>query len=204
MPSPLRVRRHGRPHRHLSAWLGAYEAATPGVEGANDPTTRLDDQNEPQPDGVLYIVPECGGQAPISKDDYLEAAPELAAEVTASTVSYDTHVKFEVYQRHGVREYIIWRVLDQEIDWFILREGNYDRLQPGPDGILRSEVFPGLWLDAAAMIRGDLAHVLEVVQQGTKSPEHTAFVARLKARRPRAKSPQGRSTGARKPRPRRK
>jgi Uma2 family endonuclease len=179
MPSPLRFRRHGRPNRHLSTWLGTYEAATPGVEGADNATARLDLENEPQPDALLLIDPARGGQARISADDHIEAAPELVAEVAASSASYDLHTKLDVYRRNGVREYIVWRVLDRQIDWFALRGDRYERLAPGPDGLLRSEVFPGLWLDPEALLRGDLARVLAVVQQGTASPEHAAFVAGL-------------------------
>jgi hypothetical protein len=204
MPSPARVRRHGRPSLHLITWLGVYEAATPGVEGADNTTTRLDLDNELQPDGVLYVTPECGGQVQISEEDYIESAPDLSAEVAASTASYDLNVKFHVYRRHGVREYVVWRVLDKEIDWFILREGRYDRLQAGQDGVFRSEIFPGLWLDAAALIRFDLARVLEVVQEGTRSAEHEAFVTRLKAKGLPTRTPRTRSTGTRTRRPKRK
>jgi Uma2 family endonuclease len=177
--SPVRQRHHGRPHGHLVTWLGSYEAGTPGVEMGDNPTTRLERESEPQPDAVLFVDPSRGGQARISDDDYLEAAPELVAEVAASTASLALHAKLQLYQRSGVREYIVWRVLDQEIDWFVLREGQYQRLAAGPDGLLRSEVFPGLWLDPAALLRGDLARVLAVVQQGVATPEHAAFVARL-------------------------
>jgi Uma2 family endonuclease len=179
MPSPVRHRRHGRPSHHLSTWVGVYEAATPGVEGSDNCTARLDQANEPQPDAVLLIDPARGGQARISADDYIEAAPELVAEVAASSASYDLHTKLEVYRRNGVREYLVWRVLDRQVDWFVLRGGRYERLEPGADGIVRSEVFPGLWLDPEALVRGDLARVLAVVQQGVASPEHAAFVARL-------------------------
>jgi replicative DNA helicase len=181
MPSPLRIRCHGRPCRHLSGWLGNYEAATPGVEGGANSTVRLDLDNEPQPDGVLYIDPARGGQARISVDDYLEGAPELVAEISASRASYDLNTKLTIYRRNGVQEYLVWRVLDGEVDWFRLRQGDYERLVPDAAGWLRSEVFPGLWLDVAALLAGDLARVLAVVQQGTASPEHSAFVARLAA-----------------------
>jgi Uma2 family endonuclease len=181
MPSPVRQRHHGRPSRHLSTWLGNYEAATPGVEGGDNSTVRLDMPNEPQPDAVLFIDPARGGHARISTDDYIEGGPELVAEVTASTASYDLHTKLDVYRRNGVREYIVWRVRDRQVDWFVLHGDRYERLAPGPDGLLRSEVFPGLWLDAEALLRNDLARVLAVVQQGTASPEHAAFVARLVA-----------------------
>jgi Uma2 family endonuclease len=179
MPSPVRFQRHGKPTRRISTWMGVYEAATPGVMGAANATVRLDVDNEPQPDEFLFIDPALGGQARISVDDYIENAPELVAEISASTVSIDLNAKFHVYRRNQVREYIVWRVLDKEVDWFILRQGRFDRQLPGADGLLRSEVFPGLWLDADALVRGDLARVLAVVQQGVASPEHAAFVARL-------------------------
>jgi Uma2 family endonuclease len=179
MPSPVRQRRHGRPHHHINTWLGVYEAGTPGVEGGDNSTTRLDLDTEPQPDVVLFIQPERGGKVRISADDYIEGAPELVVEVAASKVSIALNAKLQVYCRNGVCEYIVWRVLDQDIDWFVLREGQYDRLQPGADGLYRSEIFPGLWLDAAALLRGDLATVLAAVQRGIASPEHAAFVAKL-------------------------
>jgi hypothetical protein len=99
--------------------------------------------------------------------------------VASSSASYDLHVKLEVYQEHGVREYVVWRVLDGQIDWFVLREGRYERLEPGDDGILRSEVFPGLWLDPAAMLGGDGVRVLAALQAGIASPEHAAFCETL-------------------------
>jgi Uma2 family endonuclease len=179
MPSPVRQRRHGRPHGHLVTWLGVYEATTPGVEMGDNTTARLDLTNEPQPDALLLIDPARGGQAHISADDYIEGAPEWIAEVAASSVSIDLNAKLAVYQRNGVLEYVVWRVLNRAVDWFVLRDGQFERLAPDAHGILRSTVFPGLWLDAAALVRGDLATVLAVLQQGLASPEHAAFVARL-------------------------
>ncbi len=179
MPSPVHHRRHSRPQFRLVTWLGTYEAATPGVEGGDNGTARLDLDNEPQPDAYLLIDPARGGQARISADDYVEEAPELVAEVTASGASYDMHTKLNVYRRNGVREYIVWRVRDEELDWFVLRSGQYQPLTPDPEGLLRSEAFPGLWLDPAALLRGDMLRVLAVAQQGLASPEHAAFVQRL-------------------------
>ncbi len=179
MPSPVRQGHHGQPHSRLVGWLIQYEAGTPGVETGDNSTTRLDLDNEPQPDAVLFIDPERGGQARVGADDYIEGAPELVIEVAGSHVSLALNAKLQVYRRNGVREYIVWRVQDAEIDWFILRDGRYDRLTPGADGVTRSEIFPGLWLDSAALLRGDLAAVLSVVQRGIASPEHAAFVARL-------------------------
>jgi hypothetical protein len=176
--SPVRVRRHGKPHVQLVTWIGTYTASTPGLLAADNSTVRLDLDNEPQPDIFLMIEPEHGGQARIDDDDYLEDGPELVAEVAASSVSIDLGRKLHAYRRNGVREYIVWRVQDRAIDWFVLREGTYQPLAPGPDGLLRSEVFPGLWLDSAALLRGDLATVLDVVRRGVGSPQHADFVAR--------------------------
>jgi hypothetical protein len=176
MPSPVRLRRHGRPQFRFIAWLGYYEAHTPCVIGGDNTTARLDLDNEPQPDGMLLLDPACGGQAVISDDDYVELAPELVGEISGSSVSFDLHTKLHVYRRNGVREYVVWRVSDKQIDWFALHNGEFERLLPDSAGILRSEAFPGLWLDAAAMIAGDMARVLAVVQQGVASPEHADFV----------------------------
>ena len=179
VPSPVRHRYHGHQHTHLIGWLVQYEANTPGVEASDNVTVRLDLDNEPQPDALLFIDPTCGGQSRIDADGYIEDAPELVAEVAASSASYDLHTKLRVYRRNGVREYIVWRVLDQEIDWFVLRAGQYERLPLDAAGLYRSEAFPGLWLDPAALLRGDLATVLAIVQRGLASPEHAAFATRL-------------------------
>lgn len=179
MPSPVRLTQHGEPHSYLMGWLVVYKASTPGLRVGDNSTVRLDLDNEPQPDASLLIDPEHGGQTRLSEDDYIEGAPELVLEVASSSVSYDLHTKLNVYRRNGVKEYVVWRVLDETIDWFVLRQGEYERLAPGDDGILRSEVFAGLWLDPAALVRHDLATVLAIVQQGVTSPEHAAFVAAL-------------------------
>ena len=179
VPSPVRHRQHGSPHAHLISCLGLYAANTPLVEVGDNSSVRLDLDNEPQPDGLLFIDPACGGQVRISADGIIEGAPELVAEVASSSVSYDLHAKLHVYRRNGVREYIVWRVLEGEVDWFVLRAGQYERMPAEANGLLRSEVFAGLWLDPAALVRGDLATVLAVVQQGIASTEHAAFVTRL-------------------------
>ena len=179
MGSPVRWNHHARPHVDILAWLRVYAAHTPGVQVGDNGSVRLDDENMPQPDAILMIEPARGGQATISDDDYIEGAPELAIEIAASSVSIDLNTKLEVYRRNNVREYIAWRVRDCAVDWFILREGQYIRLQPGVDGIYRSEVFPGLWLDLAALLGSNFARVLDVLRLGLASADHAAFVARL-------------------------
>jgi Uma2 family endonuclease len=179
MPSPVRYEQHSDPHSCLVGWLWVYRAGTLGVGSGDNGSIRLDLINMPQPDAFLIIRPERGGQVRISEDDYIEGGPELVAEIAASSASYDLGDKQSAYLRNEVREYIVWRVADRAVDWFVLRSGQFERLEPGSDGILRSEVFPGLWLDPAALTSGDSARVLAVLQQGLASPEHAGFIARL-------------------------
>jgi Uma2 family endonuclease len=179
MPSPVRANRHSDPHADLMWWLGTYRVSTPGVRVSDNGTVRLDEENEPQPDASMRIEWAYGGQARVDEDDYVEGGPELAAEVASSSASIDLHDKLRAYQRNNVREYIVWRILDGVLDWFVLRRGRYAPLKPTKEGIYQSKVFPGLWLDAAALTRFDLTRVLEVAQQGVASPEHARFVAKL-------------------------
>ncbi len=83
-------------------------------------------------------------------------------------------MKLESYQRSGVQGYIMWRVLNSAVDGFVLRQGRYESLAPDKNGVLRSNVFSGLWLDDDALIQGNTARVLAVVQQGLASAEHAA------------------------------
>ena len=183
MPPPVSDEYHSEPQFDVVGWLAQYRAATPGIAGSDNGTLRLDPKNRPQPDVALRVLPEHGGRVTRDADGYLVAAPEFIFEVSASSASYDLNVKFELYRRHGVREYVVWRVYETALDWFMLRDGIYARQAPGADGVLRSEMFPGLWLDAAALLRGDLSAVMRVQQMGLASPEHAAFVARLAASR---------------------
>lgn len=185
MPPPVRWDQHSSPHADLITWLGVYRAGTPGVRVGADGTLRLDLDNEPQPDAAMIIEPASGGRVRISADGYVVGAPELLAEVAASSASIDLNSKLRVYRRNGALEYLVWRVLEEDFDWFVLRQGRYERLPRGADGVYRSETFPGLWLDAGAMARMDIAAVLAVLQQGLGSPEHTAFVTALQTARQR-------------------
>lgn len=181
LPSPIRVRSHGKPHGQIMNWIGLYSAATPGVDFADNATLRLDPDNEPQPDATLWIDAAAGGHARISEDDYLEGSPELIVEVAASSASYDLHVKRDVYRRNGVQEYVVWRVYDRHVDWFRLENGQYVTMPADAAGLIHSRVFPGLRLAVPALLSGDLARVLAEVQRGLASAEHQAFVEALTA-----------------------
>ena len=179
MPSPTRFEKHSRPRYNIIAWLAVYQAATLGVVGGNNATVQLDFENEAQPDALLRLDAARGGRSRITADDYLAGPPELIVEIAASSAAYDLHDKRRVYQRSGVQEYLALQVYEGETTWWALRDGVYEPLAADEAGILRSEVFPGLWFNAPAFWAGDLAAVLETVQAGLASPDHAAFVATL-------------------------
>jgi len=161
------------------AWLGVYWAATLGVGLGDNATLRLDVDNEVQPDALLRLEPEAGGRSRISDDDYVEGAPELIVEVAATSAAYDLHDKKEVYRRNGVQEYLVWQVHENRLDWFRWHEGEYVPLLPDADGVIRSQVFPGLHLAVAPLLAGDLAQVLAELQKGLQTEEHASFVKHL-------------------------
>lgn len=180
--SPLRHEQHGLPHSRVMTWLGVYQALTPGVDLSVEPTVRLDLDNEPQPDAVLFIKPDAGGQTQLSSDGYIEGSPELIVEIAASSASIDRGKKKQAYRRNGVLEYAIWQSYENQIEWFVLTDGEYRLLSPDTDGIIRSRVFPGLWLVVEALLSDRMARVLEVVQEGLQSAEHAAFLEQLRNR----------------------
>ena len=183
MPSPV-SNAHSQANSLVVWWLVSYAAATPGVEAGENATVRLDLDNEVQPDAHLRLLARVGGGSHIGAAGYIDGAPELIVEIALSSASYDVHVKRRIYRRNGVSEYLIWRVDDNALDWFVLEHGEYVALSPDEAGIIRSKVFPGLWLAAEALLAGDLAAVLTALQAGLASPEHADFVVRLTAGKP--------------------
>jgi Uma2 family endonuclease len=159
--SPVR-QIHGGPHAHVMTWLGVYEAQRPGLEMSDNTTVILDADNEVQPDAALWYPDPAGPH--LDEDGYVVGAPPLVVEVAASSASYDLHDKLRAYRRNGVQEYIVWTVLDEDIIWFRLQEGEYVRVQPDTPGVIESSVFPGLRLNVPKMLAGDLAGVLAELQ----------------------------------------
>ena len=180
---PVLMNDHGRPHFDWITVLGVYAAATPGIEGADNTSLRLALGSMPQPDICLTIDPAAGGQARVADDGVLVGSPELVAEVSASTASYDLHQKLRAYRRNGVGEYLVWRTADGQFDHFATRPGRRLQRVEVAGTVLRSERFPGLWIDTAALVRGDLAAALAELHRGLATPEHAAFAADLARRK---------------------
>lgn len=180
MASPL-LRGHGTSSPLLTTALVLYQASTPGVEVADNMTVILGEESEPQPDLLLRIDKAWGGQSDYNADHCLVGAPELVTEVAHSSVAIDLHRKRQDYQRAGVLEYVVFSVAEGQVYWFHFPSKR--QLKPDRQGVWRSRVFPGLWIDGPAVAARDSARLIATVQQGLASPEHAAFVGQLEERR---------------------
>jgi Uma2 family endonuclease len=180
MTLPLRWT-HGTYHTQLGVVLGLYDAGTPGVEAGDNATLILGEESEPQPDLALRILPECGGQSTVEADEYVRGAPELVAEVAYSSRAIDLNQKLQDYRKAGVREYLVLSIEERRVHWF--RFPSDEEIRPNRQGVLRSVVFPGLWVHERALIDRDSPRLVEALQEGLASRPHAAFVRRLSAAR---------------------
>lgn len=186
MGSPVSME-HGEPDHDLAIWLGNYRIRTLGLRSAMNSTVKLGRKNTPQPDIMLFVPESKGGKSKLvvkqdgkRKCNYLQGPPELVVEIATSSVSYDLHPKKRTYRRFGVQEYIVHRTFDGALDWFVLKDGKYELLAPDAEGITRSVRFPGLWLNVPALLAGRMVEVLATLEIGLQTPEHAAFVEKLK------------------------
>jgi Uma2 family endonuclease len=177
--SPPISNTHGEAHGTITYLLKRYAQATPGVSCGSNTSVRLDGKNEYQPDALLRIKSGKLSHSKVGPDGLLEGGPELVAEIAISSAAYDLHEKKAVYQRCLVPEYFVWQVVDSQIHWFALEQGNYVELKGRSDGVIRGRIFPGLRLDIRALVAGDEDKVSRVSEKGLRSAEHTAFVKRL-------------------------
>lgn len=182
MASPVSTY-HADAHAALVAWLKLYAAATPGTRTGDNVTVRLDAKNEVQPDVYLGVKEKQGGAVRLSREGYLDGAPELVVEIAVTSADMDLHEKFDLYRRHRVREYLVWQVLDSHFHWFALQGNRYTELRASADGTVRSRCFPGLWLDVAALLNDDFTKVQACLSAGLRSAEHAEFAAKLAAKK---------------------
>ncbi len=181
MPSPV-GRAHGQAQVPLIVWLSYYAENTPGVEVLDNATTILGSKSEPQPAGLLRILPECGGET-ADDEGYVRGAPELGAEVAKATRYVDLGPKLAVYEQAGVREYIVRALDPDEVLLFQQEQGSLVKCAPDDDRVFRLRYLPGLWLDPKALLEGDIRRLRAVVDLGLATPEHAEFVAKLAAAR---------------------
>jgi hypothetical protein len=177
MPSPV-GRAHGRAQVPVIVWLDYYAEKTPGVEVLDNVTTIIGWKSEPQPDGLLRILPEFGGRS-WDEGGYVHGGPELVVEVSKATRYVDLGPKLGDYERAGVLEYVVHAIDPDEVFWFGQEQGALVQKSVDSDGLFRSIVFPGLWLDPQALLTGDRQRLRSVLDVGCATPEHAAFAARL-------------------------
>lgn len=170
---------HSRWHPRVIRWLDEYEEATPGIELLLNATDILGPDSELQSDACLIILEEFGGQTWEDDEDYLHGPAELVVEVASATESIDLNRKKKEFEKAGVKEYLVIALRMKKVFWFIRRRGKFIELKPDVDGIYRSQVFPGLWLDVEALLRHDRKALLRVLREGLASPAHAAFVAKM-------------------------
>jgi Uma2 family endonuclease len=180
MASPMR-RRHGTFHTDLSAVFWFYHLNTPGLEVADNTTAILNEENEPQPDLILRVLTEFGGRSYEDEHGYLNGPPELIAEVAHSSLRMDMGPKRREYRRAGVLEYLVLNAEGRHLYWFHF--ASQRQLRPDRQGVWRSRVFPGLWIDEPALLTRDSPRLIATLQRGLATPEHAAFVERLRAAR---------------------
>ena len=171
---------HGQWDVTVASVLNAYRASTPGLQICGNATVILGKEDEVQPDVFLRILPGYGGRSG-NKGLYVKGAPELVVEVSYTSVSIDLHAKKERYARAGVIEYIVLCLNPTRLYWFDLHKGC--SLKPNSEGIFCSRVFPGLWIDNAALLRDEYHPLMDALNRGLASAEHADFVAKLAAAR---------------------
>lgn len=172
---------HGQPHATWAGLLFAYRAVTPGVLLSVDQVARPAPLTSVGPDVVLVVAPEAGGLVRRSNGAW-EGPLDLVVEVARTSRSYDLHTKRDVYERGGVREYFVHDAETGDVHaWRLGHDSRFAAVAPDPDGVLRSAVFPGLWVDTDAVRAADGARLLATLQRGLASAEHARFVATQRA-----------------------
>lgn len=179
MGAAVRHSQHGRPHSWLGNIVTTYGMRA-GLDFGDNSTVALGPDDAPQPDLLMYLPAEIGGQARINAQGYLEGPPDFVAEIAASTASIDLHGKYRAYQNSGVREYVVWRVLDGAVDWFVLDNHEFVPLAQDAMGIYRSQVFPGLWLNVPALLDQDAQMLWSTLDAGLATNDFHEFAMRVK------------------------
>lgn len=159
MPSPVRADFHAEPDNLIQFWLASYAYSRTGLKAYTNATLLLDQENAPQPDAILCTAPKAHHRVWLNKKGYLCGSPELVCEISASTRSIDMHEKKRAYRRAGISEYLVWLTEENSVAWFHLTAGDY-QLLPTTKGLIHSKSFPGLVLDAKALLKRDGAKLV--------------------------------------------
>ena len=162
MPSPMR-RNHGTEGRIVAGWLFYYQLKTPGVEGADGATVKLDQQGEPQPDCQLHIAPELGGQIRYDPEGYFAGAPELIIEIARSSRAFDLARRRPITSGLECRNTSLWSSTPTRSTGSSAATIASKTCLLGRRRLSLGD-FPGLWLDPAALYSESLDRLIEVLR----------------------------------------
>jgi Uma2 family endonuclease len=149
--SPAASIRHQRICGRLAAKLGAFaEPRRLGQFFTHPVHVIFDDHVHYEPD-LCFVASE---RRSIIGENFLSGPPDLIIEVISeSNRSHDTVVKFNDYQRYGVKEYWLVDPRESHIRVFTLRDAAYQALGIfAPGDRLQSRTFAGLDLDPASIL----------------------------------------------------
>ena len=179
MSSPIRADQHGEPHALVIGWLHDYRRKLRGIRLTDNTTFRIDADNEPQPDAVMFLDPTRAGSAWIEDDGYLHGVPELIVEIAGSSSRLDGSLKRELYDRIGVAEYLVWHTVARRVEWLGQEDGVFQEMPADEEGVIKSAIFPGLWLHVSSLLEGDIPLLTSHLEAGLASAEHQEFARRL-------------------------
>ena len=175
-----RTAAQGETSAEALAWLGCYEAATPGVQGLGRVTILLSNYSELEPNACLLLPPSCGGRT-WEEDGYLAGPPEFVVDVAGHDEGYYLNEKCHDYEQAQVREYVVAIVgQNPRVVWFHHTGRGFEELSVSACGEFRSQVFPGLWLDPVALLQLDTGGVQAALERGLASPKQAEFVQSLR------------------------
>ena len=168
MPPPVSLP-HGSFNSVAQAVFGRYRLLS-GVCKSLANATWLMLGSAPQPDLSLALKKEYGGTMEMAARELASGRPELAVEICWSRRSYDLGPKLALYERAGVPEYLAILVEERRFEWRVLVQSRYQFLN-AQDGVFRSRILPGLWIDEPAFWSEDGPRLLSVLDEGMRSPE---------------------------------
>ncbi|MDB4903412.1 MAG: Uma2 family endonuclease [Mucilaginibacter sp.] len=112
---------------------------------------KFDEGNVLQPD-ILYIAEERKSEIIKAR---VEGAPDLVIEILSpSNAYYDLRQKKNIYEKYGVKEYIIIDPIEQSADLYVLKDNVYNLHQKAQlNESLNSVLLPGFNIDLSKIFK---------------------------------------------------
>ena len=157
---------HGRPHGWLGNIVTTYGNAD-AIDFSDNSTVKLDPQ-QCATARLLHVLTVGArrtrqrSMTTVTSTGLRILLPKLLPPRRASTCTPN----LKAYQKNGVREYVVWRVIDEAVDWFVLENSQFQPLKADENGVYRSRAFPGLWLNVPALLRRDAEQLWATLDSG--------------------------------------